>query len=231
MAKKEFFCIIDTETTINGKVFDFAALVVDRKGEIYKKAAVIVSDFLDEDLFYMDGANDWSKPRAIQKKEAYLKMLESGERISASVNAVNRWMQKVIGEFNPSLTAYNLAFDSDKCADSGIMLNDFKSSFCLWHTAVNVFAGTKNFKAFVLENHYFGNRTKNANMVMKTNAEIMAHFITGEDKKEPHTALEDAQFFELPILRAIVNKKGWKEKTLKPFDWRDHVMRDNFKPA
>jgi hypothetical protein len=50
MAKKEYFIIVDTETTINDKVFDFAAIVVDRKGEIYHSLACIVNESANEEL-------------------------------------------------------------------------------------------------------------------------------------------------------------------------------------
>lgn len=229
--KKEFFCIVDVETTNQDKVFDFAAIVADRKGNIHKKCAVIVSEFSTQDLFFIPNNGKWSKEIATRKKGEYINMVEDGRRMVASVPKINAWINKVIGEYNPTLTAYNLGFDSNRCEASGIMLNDFKNSFCLWHTAVNIFAYSKNFRAFALENHYFNNRTKNANMVMQTNAEIMAHYLTGKFQEEPHTALEDAQFFELPILKAIVNRKGWKEKTTEPYNWQNHVVRDLFKPA
>lgn len=229
MAKKEFFAIVDTETTVTDKVFDFAIIICDRKGVIHHKMAVLVSDFIDHELFYDNNNLAWSKQIAIKKRAEYDNMINDGRRIIASVNAINRWIDKAIEKYNPILTAYNVAFDSDKCQKSGIDLTGFNSRFCLWHTAAEIFGNSKNFKAFALENHYFGNRTKNANMVIKTNAEVMAHFVTGNNNHEPHTALEDAQFFELPVLSAIVNKKGWKNKINKPFNWQNFVVKDHFK--
>ena len=229
MAKKEFYAIVDTETTINDHVFDIAFIIVDRKGEIHKKMAIIVNDFINENLFYDNNNGQWSKDIAIKKRAEYEKMIADGRRMVASVNAINRWIDRAITEYSPILTAYNVAFDSDKCQKSGIDLSGFKSRFCLWHTAAEIFGNSKNFKTFALENHYFGNRTKKANMVIKTNAEVMAHFVTGINIAEPHTALEDAQFFELPILQAIVNKKGWKNKINKPFNWQNFVVKNHFK--
>ena len=52
MAKKQYFMVIDTETTINDKVYDFAAIVCDRNGKIVKSCAVIVGESADQDLFY-----------------------------------------------------------------------------------------------------------------------------------------------------------------------------------
>lgn len=229
MAKKEYFAIVDTETTMTDKVFDFACIIVDRKGVIHHQMAVIVQDFINDDLFYDNNNPIWSKQNAIKKKTEYENMIYSGQRIVASVNAINRWLDKAIAKYNPTLTAYNLTFDAGKCQNSGIDLTGFSNRFCLWHTAVNVLANTKDYKAFVMENHYFGNRTKIGNMVMKTNAEIMAHYILGDYKDEPHTALEDAIYFELPIFKIVVNKKGWKQKTDKPYNWRDWIMKDHFK--
>jgi len=229
MAKKEFFAIVDTETTKNDHVFDIACIIVDRRGVIHNKMAVIVRDFINEELFYDNNNAAWSKQIAIKKREEYEKMLSDGRRVVASVTAINRWMDKAIGQYNPTLTAYNLSFDADKSHKSGIDLTGFSNRFCLWYAAANIFGNSKNFKAFALENHYFGNRTKNANMVIKTNAEVMAHFVTGDNVHEPHTALEDAQFFELPILKAVVNKKGWKNKLEKAFHWQDFVVKNHFK--
>ena len=35
MAKKQFFAILDTETTMQDTVADFAIIIVDREGTIY----------------------------------------------------------------------------------------------------------------------------------------------------------------------------------------------------
>jgi aryl-alcohol dehydrogenase-like predicted oxidoreductase len=59
------------------------------------------------------------------------------------------------------------------------------------------------------DNHYFNNRTDKGNMGYKTNAEVMAHYVIGNYSEEPHTALEDAQYYELPILVSILKKKNW----------------------
>lgn len=228
MAKKQFFCIVDTETTINDHVFDFGAIICDRQGRIYNQAAIIINEFKGEELFHdINDKGFWAKERLTVRHNNYLKMVESGSRMVASVNAINRWLEKAVGKYNPILTAYNLAFDSDKCQKSGIDLNMFKDRFCLWHMACGHFASTKAYRQFIMDNHYIGNRTELGNMVYKTNAEVMTHFITGENNPEPHTAIEDAIGWELPILKAIVNKTKWREKN-KPFSWRDYQARNAF---
>lgn len=229
MAKKQYFLIIDTETTCDNQVFDFGAVVVDRQGNIHHSLAVIIRENIGKELFFDPTGNSiWSKQYAAEKKNNYMDMLEKGNRVMASVNGVNRWLEKVNAKYNPKMTAYNVGFDQGKCANTGIDLTIFKSSFCLWHLACECFAKSKAYKNFILENHYFGKPTDKGNCTYKTNAEIMAHFITGRNNPEPHTALEDAQYFELPILMACIKKRNWQEKIGYAYSWRDYQMKDNF---
>ena len=229
MAKKQFFLILDTETTMENTVADFGALVCDRHGEIFAQCAVLVRDHYDKfELFHDKNANDiWGYGGLNKRKQAYSEMLNSGVRMLASVNAVNKWLQLAIGKYNPELTAYNLAFDKDKCEKTQIDLSGFKSEFCLWQAAVGNICKTKQYKQFVLENHGFNSVTGFGNMTFKTNAEMVCGFINGEFKIEPHTAIEDAKDFELPILREILKKKNWKEK-ITPYNWREFQVKENF---
>lgn len=229
MAKKQFFLIVDTETTINDRVYDFGAILVDRKGEVIKECAVIVKECAHETLFYdKAAANIWGMAGLERRTINYQKMLETGSRMLASVGAVNRWLERVNAQYQPELTAYNLSFDLGKMANTGIDVNIFSNRFCLWHLSAGHFAHSKKFRQFVLDNHLFNPPTEKGNMSFKTNAEVMASFLNGAMlPPEPHTALEDAKFYELPILKAIVNRKGWRNKT-KPYDWNDYQVRDWF---
>ena len=229
MAKKEYFCIIDTETTKSDKVFDFAAVICDRHGNIVNKCAVIVQESADDELFYDDNNAEWSRINATKKREQYANMVKNGHRIVTSVAAINRWLEKIIAKYNPVLTAYNSAFDIGKCRNTGIDLSMFKSHFCLWHLSCELFAKKKAYRAFALDNHYFGNRTAKGNMTIKTNAEIMAHYVTGQYSKEPHMALEDAQYFELPILVACLKKRDWKKNIGQAYSWNDYIVKNHYK--
>lgn len=229
MAKKQYFAILDTETTIENTVADFAIVICDREGRVYNQCAVLVAGHYGNfELFHDKNAKDiWGYGGLEKRKVAYVEMLDSGKRMLASVNAINKWIAQAVGKYNPQLTAYNLAFDKDKCEKTGIDLSAFTNYFCLWQAAVGNICGTKQFKQFVLENHAFNNVTQFGNMTLKTNAEIVCGFINGEFKEEPHTALEDARDFELPILREIVKKKKWQEK-ITPYNWRNFQVKDNF---
>jgi len=120
-----------------------------------------------------------------------------------------------------------LGFDLDKCKNTGIELGGFNSQFCLWQAAIGNICNTKQYRDFVLQNHGFNTPTGAGNMTMKTSAEMVAGFIGGEFKTEPHTALEDARDFELPILQTILRKKKWREK-ITPYNWRQFQVRNHF---
>jgi hypothetical protein len=229
MAKKQFFAILDTETTMENTVADFAIIIVDRKGIIHNQCAVMVKDHYDKfELFHDKAANDiWGYAGLEKRKTNYVNMLNSGKRMLASVNAINKWIEQAIGKYNPELTAYNLAFDIDKCDKTGIDLSGFKSKFCLWQAAVGNICNKKQYKQFVLENHGFNNKTSFGNMTIKTNAEIVAGFITGNVIEEPHTALEDAKDFELPIMVEILKRNKWRDN-ITPYNWRAFQVKDHY---
>ena len=91
---------------------------------------------------------------------------------------------------------------------------------------------SKAYKNFALSVHAFNPPTKLGNMSFQTNAEIMARFISGDPSlpDEPHTAIEDVIFYELPILQKLVlttPKKDYMNPELA-FDWRKVQVKDHF---
>jgi hypothetical protein len=232
MAKKQYFCILDTETTMADTVADFAMIIVDRQGKIHNQCAVLVNNHYGNfELFHDKKANDiWGYSGLEKRKANYVKMLDNGSRMLASVNAINKWINQAIGKYNPILTAYNLSFDLDKCQNTDIDLSGFTEKFCLWQAAIGNICNKKQYRDFVLQNHLFNKPTVNGNMTFSTTAESVCGFISGEFKIEPHTALEDARDFELPILQAVINKRDWREK-MTPYNWKQFQVKDHFKPA
>jgi len=227
--KKQYFAILDTETTINDTVADFAIVICDRQGKIYNQCAVLVKGhFSTMQLFHDKNKNDIWGYQGLQKRQAdYETMLENGTRIIASVNAINKWINQAIGKYNPILTAYNLPFDLAKCKNTEIDLSGFTQKFCLWQASIGNICTTKKFKQFCLDNHGFNNVTTKGNMTFKTNAEIVCGFLNNNLIEEPHTALEDAKDFELPILINIVKKKKWQDK-IKPYAWQNFQVKDHY---
>lgn len=246
MGKRDYFVVIDTETTqpvlvdgekIPAKVADFGAVVVDRKGREYARCAVLVSGvYGDLPLFYSSDPSDnvFGKHTLDRRITAYNDMLKQGTRMLASVAAINRWLENVKGKYDPYLTAYNLAFDREKCANTGIDLSIFDKRFCLWYASQAKWGHSKAYRQFVLDMHEFRPPTELGNMSYRTNAETMARFVLGDPTlaDEPHTALEDAVFYEVPILTKLV-KSAKKEEWLNPpaYNWRDYQVKDWFKPS
>ena len=237
MAKKAFYLIIDTETTMTEKVADFGAVVVDRKGQIYTQAAILVdgiyTDYQNHPLFHnFDRADTlWGKATLEKRYSRYNDMVTNGQRMLASVAAINRWLAKVNAKYSPTLTAYNLAFDVDKCRKTGIDLEMFDSKFCLWYAAFTKWGQSKKYRNFVLQVHAFNPPTKLGNMSYKTNAETMARFVLNNPTlpDEPHTAIEDAIDYELPILVELL--KSTKREVLTnptPFDWTKVQVKEWF---
>ena len=246
---KDYFLIVDTETTMPKKdennpigmmgkelVADFGAIVVDRKGNIIHQCAVLVKGVYGEvSLFYMSGEdanNLWSKQVKDRRFTTYEMMLENGTRTLNSVVAINRWLERVMGKYNPMLTAYNLSFDLGKCENTGIDLSIFSDRFCLWYSAVDKWGQTKKYKNFVLDVHAFRPPTDLGNMSYRTNAETMARFILNKPNldDEPHTALEDAIEYELPILLKLIKGQTRKQILTPPkgYNWRDYQVKDHF---
>ena len=237
---KHTFLLADTETTIDGLVADFGAIVCDRKGNILTQCAVLTggvfTDSTNHPLFFNDDAGYlWTKASLARRYEAYENMLSSGSRMIASVPAINNWLAKAVAMHNPILTAYNLAFDVDKCTNTGIDLTLFSKRFCLMQAAQTAYAHTKAYKRMVLECHAFNPRTDLGNMTFQTKAEIMARFVLNSPTlpDEPHTALEDVIYYELPILKKLCKSKStkWLLNEPRPMTWRDCQVKDHFKPC
>lgn len=237
--RKDHFLLIDTETTMDSLVADFGAIVINRKGEILNQCAVLIGGiFTDKDnhpLFFNNELDDnWNESSLIKRYDAYDRMLSSGSRMIASVNAVNLWLGKAAKQYQPILTAYNLPFDVSKCSKTGIDLTSFSRSFCLWKASYSQWAHTRRYRQMILDCHAFNSPTALGNMSYKTNAEMMARFATNNTSldDEPHTALEDIVFYELPILKKLLKARSTKWLLTEPesFDWSKVQVKDWFKP-
>jgi len=229
MAKKQYFMIVDTESTINNLVADFAAIIVDSKGIIHNECAILVKGIFDQyDLFHnTDLEGIWTRRNLESRVTAYTEKLKTGKRLFTTVDKINAWLEKANTKYAPTLTAYNLAYDANLCDGSKINLAQFSERFCLWHAATGNICNTRKYHQFALENHYFTKPTKLGNMSILTNAECVAHFVRGKKDIEPHTAREDLDF-ELDIFKHLIKKRKYKQG-ITPYNWRDHQVKAHYK--
>ena len=233
MAKKKYFLVIDTETTQTDKVADFGAVICDKQGNIVNSCGVLTQYFADREnhpLFHM-GDFLGGAANLPRRYDNYQRMAENGDRVMANTNAINKWLARANAQYQPIATAYNKAFDWSKCAASGIDLGMFSQSFCLWYAAAQKWGNSKAYLQFCLDNHFFGNRTKTGHMGMQTKADCVAKFLFPHLPDEPHTALEDARDYEVPILAALVKNTSPRDyMNAVPYNYRNYALRDLFKP-
>ena len=203
---KHFYLIVDTETTAgrNSTVADFGAVLVSKQGEIVERhGSLVLGHFGKLPLFSDPTAPDsalWSEQSAQRREKDYYSMLESGERSIVSVAGINQWLSRINAQYSPVVTAYNLAFDLGKCRNTRISLGIFAQSFCLMKAAKKQIGTLAEYHEFCFDNDFLTAKLRRPSMT----AETMARFILGAIEDEPHTALEDAQFYEAPILHKIL---------------------------
>jgi hypothetical protein len=143
----------------------------------------------------------WSEQSAKRREKDYYSMLDTGERSIASPALINQWLVRVNAQYSPVVTAYNLAFDLGKCRNTRINLGIFAQSFCLMKAAKRQIGTLAQYHEFCFDNDFLTAKLRRPSMT----ADTMAKFILGLDlEDEPHTALEDAQFYEAPILHKIL---------------------------
>jgi len=206
---RHYYLIVDTETTQRGTVADFGAVIVTKQGEIVEQfGAMVLGHFGKLPLFSDPNADAdafWSEQSAYRRAKNYDDMLESGERSISSPALINQWLAGIKARYNPTLTAYNLAFDLGKCRNTRINLGIFGSRFCLMKSAKRKIGVLACYQDFCKARGLLTAKLKKPSMT----ADAMAKYIadteySGSLADEPHTALEDARDYEAMILTHIL---------------------------
>ena len=209
---RHYYLIVDTETTQRGTVADFGAVLITKQGEIVERfGAMVLNHFGSLPLFSDPTAPDsalWSEQSAKRREKDYYSMLDTGERSISSVGLINQWLTGINARYAPVLTAYNIAFDLGKCRNTRIDLGIFAQSFCLMKAAKRQIGTLAEYHDFCNANGLLTAKLRKPSMT----ADTMAKFIFGTSlEDEPHTALEDAQFYEAPILTKILESVTRKQ--------------------
>jgi len=213
---RHYYLIVDTETTQRGTVADFGAVIVTKQGEIVEQfGAMVLGHFGKLPLFSDPTANPdafWSEQSAYRRAKNYDDMLESGERSISSPALINQWLAGIKARYNPTLTAYNLAFDLGKCRNTRINLGIFGSRFCLMKSAKRKIGVLACYQDFCKARGLLTAKLRKPSMT----ADAMAKYIAdteyqGSLADEPHTALEDARDYEAMILTYILRDTTRKQ--------------------
>ena len=213
---RHYYLIVDTETTQRGTVADFGAVIVTKQGEIVEQfGAMVLGHFGKLPLFSDPNADPdafWSEQSANRRAKNYDDMLESGERSISSPALINQWLAGIKARYNPTLTAYNLAFDLGKCRNTRINLGIFGSRFCLMKSAKRKIGVLASYQDFCKARGLLTAKLKRPSMT----ADAMAKYIadteySGSLADEPHTALEDARDYEAMILTYILRDTTRKQ--------------------
>jgi len=206
---RHYYLIVDTETTQRGTVADFGAVIVTKQGEIVEQFGAMVLGHFGKLPLFSDPTADadafWSEQSAYRRAKNYDDMLESGERSISSPALINQWLAGIKARYNPTLTAYNLAFDLGKCRNTRINLGIFGSRFCLMKAAKRKIGVLACYQDFCKARGLLTAKLKRPSMT----ADAMAKYIadteySGSLADEPHTALEDARDYEAMILTHIL---------------------------
>jgi len=209
---RHYYLIVDTETTKKQTVADFGAVLLTKQGEIVERfGAMVLGHFGQMPLFSDPSAQDsaiWSEQSAQRREKDYYSMLETGARSIVSVAGINQLLTRINAQYSPVVTAYNLSFDLGKCRNTGIDLGIFSQSFCLMKAAKRQIGTLAEYHEFCNANGFLTAKLRKPSMT----ADTMAKFIFGTSlEDEPHTALEDAQFYEAPILTKILESVTRKQ--------------------
>lgn len=191
---KHYYMILDTETTAENTVADIGAVIVDRKGIVHDSLGALVIDQFDR----VDMHRALGNPKMVKAK--YMRMLDDGLRIMASVPAINTWLAKTAAKYKPVLTAYNISFDINVCNNTNIDLSYYPIRCCLMRAAQQIICSTDNYNQWCIDNNELTPTGRN-----KTSADAVARYLDPTLPPEPHTALEDARDYEGVILNHIIH--------------------------
>ena len=205
---KHFYLIVDTETTAKNTVADFGAVIVDRQGVIHEQFGVLIDGHFGTLPLFSDHRAPaeafFSTQMLHRRRKHYDQLLANGQRSLCSASLVNLWLARVLGQYDPVLTAYNLSFDFGKCANTDIDLGIFSQRFCLMKAAKRVIGIRADYVQFCNDRGLITPTGK-----PRMTADAMAKFLDdtnydGSLEDEPHTALEDARDYEAMILYALL---------------------------
>ena len=214
--------IVDTETTTkNETVADFGAVLMDPSlprgpdgyGQvIHTCGSYVYGEFNKKALWCDPRAPEesfWSRQNVEKRQKAQEVEVVEGRRMLAAAPYINGWLKEMRENYNPLITAYNWPFDRDVCRRTKINIDQFEhdNKWCLMRLARKHYSKDPTYIAHCKAKGLF---TKTGNISFSCDS--VSNFIftqRGNVKDpEPHTALEDAMIYEMPIAQELY-AHGW----------------------
>ncbi len=183
--------ILDTETLgiVEPRIYDFGLLIGDLNGNVIYKEQFIIEEVYEskkmQTAFYKS------------KMPIYDKRISEGSVTVGKFWEASKKVNEILQDFNvKTLGAFNLPFDEKalkfsarhyKYLDEFIKRQHQYERVDLWTLACEFIGSNPKFWEFCIENGFY---SKAGNL--KTNAEVMYAFITGNPKyKEEHLSIDD----------------------------------------
>lgn len=211
---KDFYMVVDTETTAHRLVYDVGAVITDRKGTIHETFSAIAAE-----VFF--GMPDEMKTAYYkEKKPLYYTKIGKLQTQVLSFFDIQEKLIQLMNKYNiKAVCAYNAKFDIDVLNNTIRYLTGYQTQYffpqdtlvyCIWGMACETLCKQKAYIKYSIENGFI---TSAGNM--KTDAESMYRYIIQDRTfNEEHMALEDTYIETVILAKCFLKHKRMSRKIL-----------------
>ena len=224
--RKRYYLMVDTETCNgiieeDGKlnlnyslVYDLGMAVVDKHGNVYETASLIIKDV------YYGMADIMTSCYYAEKLPRYNEQIKAGERKVVSYYMAREIVKTLMEKYNTNIViAHNASFDNRATNNTERYLTKSKYRYFfpygteIWDTlkmATDTICQQKTYIRWCEENGYM---TKHKTPRPRATAEILYRYISGnEDFIESHTGLEDVMIEKEIFAHCMRQHKKMRKK-------------------
>ena len=224
--RKRYYLMVDTETCNgiieeDGKlnlnyslVYDLGMAVVDKHGNVYETASLIIKDV------YYGMADIMTSCYYAEKLPRYNEQIKAGERKVVSYYMAREIVKTLMEKYNTNIViAHNASFDNRATNNTERYLTKSKYRYFfpygteIWDTlkmATDTICQQKTYIRWCEENGYM---TKHKTPRPRATAEILYRYISGNDNFiESHTGLEDVMIEKEIFAHCMRQHKKMRKK-------------------
>lgn len=211
---KDFYMVIDTETTAHRLVYDVGAVITDKKGTIHETFSAVVAEV----FFGMPDEMETAYYK--EKKPLYYTKIGKLQTQVLSFFDIQQKLIQLIDKYNiKAVCAYNAKFDMDVLNNTIRYLTGYQTQYffpqntliyCIWGMACETLCRQKAYIKYSIENRFI---TSAGNM--KTNAEsVYCYIIQDRTFNEEHMALEDTYIETVILAKCFLKHKRMSRKII-----------------